>query len=109
MAPDIASVKPLRSASSDNNAVPACDTRFFPSTVTFIVRVARLFCTFKESSWSWLMCCVETHILPGQEDFYADAQTVGSGAGRIIAANTQTGSPQIPSQRPGPVGSVLAH
>src|SRR5664280_1298738 len=50
MAPDIASVKPLRSASSDNNAVPACDTRFFPSVVTLIDWVARLSFTFKESS-----------------------------------------------------------
>jgi hypothetical protein len=31
MASDIASVRPLRSASSDSSAVPACDTRFFPS------------------------------------------------------------------------------
>jgi hypothetical protein len=30
------------------------------------------------------MCCVETHILPGQEDFYADADAVGSGTGRIF-------------------------
>jgi len=28
-----------------------------------------------------LMCCVETHILPGQEDFYADADAAESGAG----------------------------
>lgn len=47
---DIASVRPLRSASSDNNAAPAWDTRFFPSVVTFIDWVARLSCTFKESS-----------------------------------------------------------
>src|SRR5450756_1176376 len=97
MAPDIASVRPLRSASSDSNAVPAWDTKFFPSTVTFIERVARLFCTFKESSSSWLVCCVETHILPGQEDFYADASTIESGAGRIIEAKA-AGRRQSPTR-----------
>ena len=81
MASDIASVRPLRSASSDNNAEPAWDTKFFPSVVTLIDWVARLSCTFKESLWAWLTCCVETHILPGQGDFYADASTVRSGAG----------------------------
>ena len=56
MATDIASVRPLRSASSDNNAVPAWDTRFFPSVVTLIDWVARLSCTFKEpSSWFGLL------------------------------------------------------
>jgi len=56
MATDIASVRPLRSASSDNRAVPAWDTRFFPSVVTLIDRVARLFFTFKEpSSWFGLL------------------------------------------------------
>src|SRR5665213_3673887 len=87
MATDIASVRPLRSASSDNNAVPAWDTRFFPSVVTLIDWVARLFFTFKEPSWFWRMCCVETHILPGQEGFYADADAVRSGTGRIIEVN----------------------
>jgi len=48
MATDIASVRPLRSASSDSNAAPAWDTRFFPSVVTLIDWVARLSCTFKE-------------------------------------------------------------
>ena len=57
MAADIASVRPLRSASSDNSAVPAWDTRFFPSTVTFIDCVARLSFTFKEpSSWFVIGC-----------------------------------------------------
>ena len=56
MATDIASVRPLRSASSDNRAVPAWDTRFFPPVVTLIDRVARLFFTFKEpSSWFGLL------------------------------------------------------
>ena len=49
MATDMASVRPLRSASSDSRAVPAWDTRFFPSVVTLIDWVARLSCTFKES------------------------------------------------------------
>jgi hypothetical protein len=53
MAADIASVRPLRSASSDSNAVPAWDTRFFPSVVTLIGWVARLSCTFKEPSRFW--------------------------------------------------------
>ena len=48
MATDIASVRPLRSASSDRSAVPAWDTKFFPSVVTLIDWVARLSCTFKE-------------------------------------------------------------
>jgi hypothetical protein len=66
--------------------VPAWDTRFFPSTVTFIDRVARLSCTFRESSLFWLMCCSATHILPGQEGLYADARTIESGSGRMIEA-----------------------
>jgi hypothetical protein len=33
-----------------------------------------------------LMCCVETHILPGQGGFYADARNLGSGVGRIFEA-----------------------
>ncbi len=41
MATDMASVRPLRSASSDSRAVPAWDTRFFPSVVTLIDPVAR--------------------------------------------------------------------
>ena len=53
MASDIASVRPLRSASSDSSAVPAWDTRFFPSVVTLIDWVARLSCTFKEPSLFW--------------------------------------------------------
>jgi hypothetical protein len=58
--------------------------------VTFIERVARLICTFKEPSWFCEMCCVETHILPGQEGFYANADTVGSGPGRIFEASVVT-------------------
>ena len=84
MATDIASVRPLRSASSDNNAVPTCDTRFFPSVVTLIDWVARLSCTFKEPSWFCEMCCVETHILPGQGGFYMDADIIDSGARQIF-------------------------
>jgi len=84
MATDIASVRPLRSANSDNNAVPACDTRFFPSVVTLIDWVARLSCTFKEPSWFCEVLCLATYIFAGQEGFYADADTVRSGAGRII-------------------------
>jgi hypothetical protein len=87
MATDMASVRPLRSASSDNKAVPAWDTRFFPSVVTLIDWVARLSCTFKEPSWFWQMCCSATHIFPEQGGFSADAGTVGSGAGRIFQAN----------------------
>ena len=83
MAADIASVRPLRSASSDSSAVPAWDTRFFPSMVTLIDRVARLSCTFKEPSWFCGMCCVETHILPEQGGFSGDADALESGAGRI--------------------------
>jgi len=36
------------------------------------------------------MCFVETHILPGQEDFYADADVAGSGAGRIFEVSHRT-------------------
>jgi hypothetical protein len=64
--------------------VPAWDTRFFPSTVTFTDWVARLFSTFKEPS-SWLLStALATAILPGKEGFYADAATAESGAGRIF-------------------------
>jgi len=69
MAPDIASVRPLRSASSDNNAVPGWDTRFFPSVVTCIDRVARLSSTFKEPSSWFRFAALATAILPGQEGF----------------------------------------
>src|ERR1022692_3710870 len=90
MAADMASVRPLRSASSDNNAVPAWDTRFFPSVVTLIDRVARLSFTFKEPSWFWRMRSSATHILPEQGGFSADADTLESGAGRIFEANWAT-------------------
>ena len=84
IAKDIASVRPLRSASSDSSAVPAWDTRFFPSMVTFIDCVARLFFTFKEPSPWLLSTALATAILPGKEGFYADAATTESGAGRIF-------------------------
>ena len=44
-----------------------------------------------------MVCCVETHILPGQEDFYADASTIESGAGRIIEAKA-AGRRQSPTR-----------
>ena len=54
------------------------------------------------------MCCVETHILPGQEDFYADADTVGSGAGRIIEARQGTADDRnFQGAEPVRVGSEL--
>ena len=87
MASDMAPVSPLRSASSDNSAVPAWDTRFFPSVVTLIDWAARLSCTFKEPSWFCGMCCVETHILPEQGGFSADANTLESGVERIFEAS----------------------
>jgi IS5 family transposase len=86
MATDMASVRPLRSASSDSSAVPAWDTRFFPSVVTLIDRVARLSCTFKEPSWFWRMRSSATHILPEQGGFSADAGVLESGARRIFEA-----------------------
>ena len=81
------SVRPLRSASSDSSAVPAWDTRFFPSVVTLIDWVARVWCTFKEPSWFLEMCCSATHILPEQGGFSAEADMAGSGAGRIFQVN----------------------
>jgi hypothetical protein len=53
IATDMALVNPVRSASSHNNAVPACETRLLPSVVTSIRRTERLRCTFKEAS-SWV-------------------------------------------------------
>ena len=36
-----------------------------------------------------VVCLSSPELRPGQEDFYADAQTVGSGAGRMIEARGQ--------------------
>jgi hypothetical protein len=41
------------SASSDSNAVPACETRFLPSVVTSTRRAEQLRCTCKEP-YSWV-------------------------------------------------------
>jgi hypothetical protein len=66
--------------------VPAWDTRFFPSVVTLMDRVARLSFTFKEPSSPGWITALATAILPGKEGFYADADVVRSGAGRMIEA-----------------------
>jgi hypothetical protein len=87
IAKDIASVRPLRSASSDSSAVPAWDTRFFPSTVTLIDWVARLSCTFKEPSSAVGIARSATCILAAGEGSYADADTAESGLGRIFEAS----------------------
>ena len=74
---DMASVRPLRSASSDSKAVPAWETRFFPSVVTLIDRVARLSCTFKEPSSGLGMCCLrDSTFFQSKEGFSADAYVV---------------------------------
>ncbi len=57
IATDSASVRPDRSASSLSRAVPACDTRFSPSVVTFRRRTERVRFTFKEPS-SWSKACL---------------------------------------------------
>src|ERR1035441_229926 len=90
MAADIASVRPLRSASSDNSAVPAWDTRFFPSVVTLIDWVARLFCTFKEPSSVVGIARSATCILAAGEGFYAEPDTVESRPGRMIEVRVRT-------------------
>ena len=46
---DNPSVSPDRSASSDSNPTPACDTKPCPSVVTLGRKTERLRCTFKES------------------------------------------------------------
>ena len=50
---DNPSVKPDRSARSDSNPTPACDTKPWPSTVTLGRKTERLRCTFKESPLVW--------------------------------------------------------
>jgi hypothetical protein len=84
MASDMASVNPLRSASSARSAAPAWLTKFFPSGITLARRTERLLCTFKELS-SWLVnAVVVTVILPGMRAFYANAPTTRLVVERII-------------------------
>ena len=84
IASDIAPVRPLRSASSVSSAVPACETRFLPSVVTANRRTERLRCTFKEAS-SWLSDCLKNSvILPVEEAFYVDTDSLYAAIARRV-------------------------